>query len=128
MFQQLRIKIQSVPQGSRNAVSSIIRELIERRIELLLKHGGTVAEHIREEFANQIEERLKNEGVTVILERMNGQFCIKIGAINPDRKEAVSEYLRQIITEFIGRIVPEYGEHSYYRSCFHTNKKFLAMQ
>jgi len=51
------------------------------QVELLLKHGGTVAEHIREEFANQIEERLKNEGVTVILERINGQFRIKIGQL-----------------------------------------------
>jgi len=52
------------------------------QVELLLKHGGTIAEHIREEFANQkIEERLKNEGVTVILERINGQFRIKIGQL-----------------------------------------------
>jgi hypothetical protein len=125
---QFRIKIQPVAQGNQNNVFSIIREFMQRRIELLLNHGGTVAEHIREEFANQIEERLENEGVTVILERMNGQFRIKIEAVNPDRKEAVSEYLRQFFTVFIDRIVSEDGEHSNYRFYFHTNQKFLATQ
>jgi hypothetical protein len=109
MPKQFRIKIQPVAQEHQNDVSDIFRELIERQIELLLNNGGTVAEHIREEFANQIEERLENEGVTVILERMNGQFRIKIEAVNSDRKEAVSEYLRQVITEFIGWIVSEGG-------------------
>jgi hypothetical protein len=52
----------------------------------------------------------------------------QIEAVNPDRKEAVSEYLRQFFTVFIDRIVSEDGEHSNYRFYFHTNQKFLATQ